>query len=83
MALIGGEEFFTSGVIFAALIEVSNYVKRFGYEPDFVYDKMNSFGFTFAYKIDSSHPVLLENSRRGNEPYLGNVLFCKAKLCLE
>jgi FkbM family methyltransferase len=82
MALIGGKEFFTSGVIFAALIEVSNYVKRFGYGPDFVYDRMNSFGFTFAYKIDSPHPVLLENSQRANESYLGNVLFCKEKLCL-
>jgi FkbM family methyltransferase len=81
LILEGGTRFFTEGLTCAALIEISNWTKqRFGYEPIYIYKKMQEFGFSYAYGV--AHGKLTELKMPVNESscFLGNVFFGKTNL---
>ncbi|MHC4159104.1 MAG: FkbM family methyltransferase, partial [Planctomycetota bacterium] len=79
--LEGGTRFFTEGLTSAALIEISNWTKqRFGYEPTYIYKKMQEFGFNHAYGVAADKLIELEMPVNESNCFLGNVFFGKTNL---
>ena len=76
LALKGGASFFTEGITDYALLEVSNYLHRFGATPSDIYRAMADYGYSFTYLItDHLMPI-------HSQYHTGNVVFSKSPVNL-